>query len=69
MADLDVIRQRDVFHFDTISQIFTVNEISSRKCDRSKAHSCVSHLPKSLISCPSFEMSFGRVATVAILSG
>jgi hypothetical protein len=34
MADLDVIRQGDVFHFDTISQIFPVNKISSRKCDR-----------------------------------
>lgn len=63
MADLNVICQRDILHFD--AEMWTVNLFGQRA--RARTNSCVSHFPNSLTSCPSFETSFGSVCTVAIL--
>jgi hypothetical protein len=55
VADLDIILERDILDLETD------NMSTSRRIPAALAYSWVSHLPKSLISWPSFDTSFGRV--------
>jgi hypothetical protein len=65
MTNLDVIRERNIFHFNTVG---TRNSRSASFAMETKyANSCVSHLPKSLTSWPSLEISFGRVVVAILL--
>ena len=62
MADLNVVREGDILHLDTERSWHQ----QSSPISSDRTHSWVSHLPKSLTSWPSLEMSLGRVVAIFI---
>jgi hypothetical protein len=60
MADLDVVRERDVLDLDAAR----ARRSAPAGCGRGGTHSWVSHFPNSFTSAPSFEISFGRAVAI-----